>query len=298
MLPLVAHKAITLYRNARLSTLGTRPSWRRVAAHLEMEIDPRDWMDRSFFLGTYDPWLLHLLDRVVRPGDTVLDIGAHKGYVALQLARRAGARGSVLAFEPDPRARACLERHRERNRLPSIRVFAHALGAESGELDFALSNQLGWSSFFPNTTAMPEVAERVSVAVRRLDDLVAEGAIALDPDRFSFAKLDAEGAEPLVLRGMARVLRETNPTLWIEINRASLAAAGAAPPDIERPLRAAGYSLWRIRRFRRFVMPRLRLEPLTSLSDEPGDVFDVVARRVQAAGREALGETADSAEPA
>jgi len=295
MLHLAAHKAIHLIRNARLSTLGTRPSWRRVASRLEMEIDPRDWMDRSFYLGTYDPWLLHLLDRLVRPGDTVLDIGAHKGYVALQLACRVGARGSVLAFEPDPRARAFLERHRERNRLHSIRVFAHALGEEPGEMDFSLSNQLGWSSFFPNTTAMPAVAERVPVRVRRLDDLLDEGSIALDPNRFSFAKLDAEGAEPLVLKGMARVLRENRPTFWIEVNRASLAAAGAAPPDIERPLRAAGYSLWRIIRFRRFAMPRLRLEPLACLSDEPGDVFDVVASRDSAIGRKVLGGTAHAA---
>jgi FkbM family methyltransferase len=284
MLQLAARKAVALYRRARLSLLGTRPTWRPVAPHLMMEIDPVDWMDRSFFLGTYDPWLLHLLDRVIRPGDTAFDIGAQKGYVSLQLARRVGPKGHVLAFEPDPRARVCLERHRERNHLQAIRIFPHALGADSGEVTFALSKQLGWSSFFPNAEAMSAVVERVPVSVRRLDDLVADGTIAVDPARFSFAKLDVEGTEPLVLEGMARLLRETQPVLWIEINRSSLAAAGFTPHDVERPLRAAGYALWGIRRFRRIAAPRLRLEPLPRLDEEAGEVFDVLASRVSPPG--------------
>ena len=270
MLQLAARKAVSFYRRARLSALGTRPSWRPVAPDLTMEIDPSDWMDRSFFLGTYDPWLLHLLDRVIRPGDTALDVGAHKGYVSLQLARRVGPRGCVLAFEPDPRARACLERHRERNRLEAIRVHECALGAETGELAFALSNQLGWSSFHPNAEALPEVKERVPVPVRRLDDLIAAGTVTLDPSRLRFAKLDVEGAEPDVLAGMAGVLRAARPVLWIEVNRPSLAAAGFTAAGIERPLHAAGYALWRIHRYRWIAAARVRLEPISSLDHEPG----------------------------
>lgn len=279
MLLEVARKAVALYRQARIGMLGDHTAWRSVGAQLEMEIDPCDWMDRSFFLGTYDPWLLLLMDRMVRPGDTAVDIGAHKGYVALQLARRVGPAGRVLAFEPDPRARVCLEKHRDRNRLDTLTVLPVAVGSERGEATFALSKQLGWSSFHPNAEALPEVAERVTIPVRALDDLVADGELAFDPAKLSFLKLDVEGHEPLALRGMANLLRSAQPVLWIEINRPSLAAAGFSEADVVNPLTEAGYSMWRVRRTRQLAKRRIDLEPITSLSGETGDVFDVVATR-------------------
>ena len=280
MLQQVARKAVALYRRARLDALGNRVEWRSVSPGLEMEIDPADAMDRSFYLGTYDPWLLHVLDLVLRPGDAALDVGAHKGYVALQLARRVGPAGTVLAFEPDPRARRCLERNRDRNRMTNtVRVFDCALGDVHGEAEFALSDQLGWSSFHPNAEAQPAVRERVAVAVRRLDDLIVAGAIALDPSHLSFVKLDAEGAEPRVLRGMSGLLSRSDAMLWVEVNRPSLSAADSSAAELEGLLRGMGFSLWGVRRFRRVVAPRVRIEPLATLENEPGDLFDLIACR-------------------
>lgn len=285
MLQQVARKALALYRRARIDALGNRVGWRSVAPGLEMEIDPADWMDRSFYLGTYDPWLLHMLDRVIRPGDAAIDVGAHKGYVALHLARRVGPAGTVFAFEPDPRARRCLERHRDRNRMTeTVRVFDCALGDVHGEAEFALSGQLGWSSFHPNAEAQPTIRERVAVAVRRLDDLIAAGAIALDSSRLSFVKLDAEGAEPRVLRGMSGLLSRSDAMLWVEVNRPSLSAADSSTAELEGLLRGMGFGLWRVRRFRRVAAPRVSIEPLATLEDEPGDLFDLIASRRPPAG--------------
>lgn len=280
MLQQVARKAVALYRNARLDALGDRVDWRSVAPGLEMEIDPADWMDRSFYLGTYDPFLLHVLDRVVRPGDTTIDVGAHKGYLALQLARRVGPAGAVFAFEPDPRARRCLERHRDRNQMTAtVRVFDCALSDVHGEAEFALSSQLGWSSFHPNAEAQPTIHERVRVPVRRLDDLVTAGELALEPSSLRFVKLDAEGAEPKVLRGMSALLGRSDATLWVEVNRPSLEAAGSSAAELEAQLRGMGFGLWGVRRFRRVAAARVRVEPLATLADEPGEVFDLIASR-------------------
>ena len=293
MLQQVARKAVALYRNARLDALGDRIDWRSVASGLEMEIDPADWMDRSFYLGTYDPWLLHVLDRVMRPGDIAIDVGAHKGYLAMQLARRTGPTGTVFAFEPDPRARRCLERHRDRNRMTeTVRVFDCALSDVHGEVEFALSRQLGWSSFHPNAEAQPTIHERVLVAVRRIDDLIAAGEIVLDSARLRFVKLDAEGAEPKVLRGMSALLSRSDAMLWIEVNRPSLSASGSSTAELEAQLRGMGFGLWGVRRFRRVVAARVRIEPLVTLEDEPGEVFDVIASRRPPAGLPSSAERA------
>jgi hypothetical protein len=75
-----------LWRDIRLMSLGSRPSWRNLLNSFEMEIDPDDPMDRAFYLGTYDAKLVLTIGEWVKQGDACLDIGAHKGDVTLYLA--------------------------------------------------------------------------------------------------------------------------------------------------------------------------------------------------------------------
>ncbi|NOT34523.1 MAG: FkbM family methyltransferase [Candidatus Eisenbacteria bacterium] len=272
-------RAVHAYRDVRIRLLGKAPSWRRVSRDLEMQIDPSDWMDRAFYLGTYDPALLWLVRRVVRPGHHALDVGAQKGFVSLHLARAVGAAGRVLAFEPDPRMHAQLERHRDRNRLGWLDIEPLALGRESATSSFALSRVAGWSSLFPNPEALSAMSERVEIPVRSLDELVRTAAVRLDPRRLSFVKIDVEGAEPLALQGMRETLATADATLWVEVNRASLAAAGSTPGSISEALESAGYRALLPRFSRRLGLPHVTLEPLRSLDDVPHEVFDVVGQR-------------------
>ena len=242
-----------------------------------MEIDPNDWMDRAFYLGTYDPALASLIRRHVRRGDHCVDVGAQKGYVTLMLSQRVGPPGKVFAFEPDPRAFEVLKLHRERNHQGQIMISPYALGKTHGKHAFALSNRLGWSSFFPNRIARESVASTLGVPVRGLDRLVSDGELDLDPDRLTFVKIDAEGAEPLVLAGMAGILRRSRPVLWIEINRESLEAGGFSTSDIEVPLRDLGFTLLNPRSVRRLGVRRFELEPLSTLDSSVESVFNVVA---------------------
>ena len=69
-----------------------------------MELDLSDDLDRMvYFLGRYyDLDLQLLLDELLRPGDTFINVGANVGYVVLHAASRVGPRGRVIAFEPQP----------------------------------------------------------------------------------------------------------------------------------------------------------------------------------------------------
>jgi FkbM family methyltransferase len=273
----IVRRAVHAWRRARLARLGATPSWRAVGHHLEMWIDPADSMDREFYLGTYDPWLLHVVRCIVRAGDTCLDIGAHKGYVTLRLATLVGSGGRVYAFEPDPRARERLEEHGRRNWLPQVSVLPYAVGREAGDASFSLSTQLGWSSLFPNALARPTVTSTVEVAVRGLDELARTGELAVDVRKLSFIKIDTEGAEGLVLEGMRDILRASRPVLWIEINRDSLEVANTRTSHIESMLQELGFALFLPHRVRLLGVPRVVLEPLSRLDVEHASVFDVLA---------------------
>jgi FkbM family methyltransferase len=261
------------YRRARLAMLGQSVAWRRVGGGFEMLIDPTESHDQSFYLNTFEPALVHLLTRCISSGDTCVDIGSQKGYVTLRMAQLVGASGGVYSFEPDPRARSILQSNIDHNGYAHVKVFSYAIADTAGECTFTLSSVLGWSSRFPNEGARARALESITANTRSLDDLVRTGEIRVD--RLTFIKMDAEGSEPLILRGMRHLLSKTTAVLWIEVNRGSLTAAGSSPDDIEEVLRESGLSLyWPVYYREGYLVPTLRLRPIRNLRTELATVVD------------------------
>lgn len=275
----ISQAAANLYHKARIEVLRGRTAWRSIGNDLQMQIDPNDSMDRLFYLGTYDRWLKMVIRKSVKVGDLCVDVGAHKGYVTLQLARAVGPSGRVFSFEPDVRARVLLEQNCTRNRLENVRIFPYALGSSNGDAEFALSRQLGWSSLFPNAQVASTMIEKMTVPVRRFDDLVRTGEIDFHRSHFSFLKVDSEGSEYHVLSGMETVLTTHAPLLWMEINWASLAVAGTDPEETEDLLVRYGYSLYEIERAKTiFLSPRLRVCPRQHVTSfDKTNVRDILA---------------------
>ncbi len=267
MIRTAVRKLRSQYHGARLRSLGEQPSWVRVAGGFEMFIDPSDELDREFYLGTFEPAMRELIARSVRDGDTCLDIGAQKGYVSLTLAKAVGNKGRVLAFEPDKRAAAKLAANIKRADHSVIDVFHCALGEREGSCTFVLSKVLGWSSRFPNELAKTAIEETVEVKVNSLDEMIARKEILVDASRVSFIKLDAEGSEPLILKGMSALLSTARPVLFMEVNYDSLAAADSSPQDLQHILHNLQLDIYQLEYH---SYPRsLRLNPVTDLSSLP-----------------------------
>lgn len=163
-------------------------------------------LDHELMYNGFEESEMRFVARLLRPGMTVLDVGAHHGLYTLLASKRVGSRGRVIAFEPSPRERIRLGRHLRLNRCRNVDVESCAAGNEPGEADlFLVDGFRDWG----NSLRPPAVAEptrRVSVPVRRLDDVLAQ----LDVERVDFIKLDAEGGELAVLEG-ARKLLQTAP---------------------------------------------------------------------------------------
>lgn len=200
-----------------------------------MMIDPTEFHDRAFYLGVYEPEVSALIAAVVSPGDTCIDIGAQKGYFTLQMARRVGPTGAVHSFEPDPNAQRILAEHIRHNQFANATLHPYLISDVDGTRSFVVSSVIGWSSCFPNDLAQQHAAQTITVEARALD------GINIDPSRISFIKLDAEGAEPLAIRGMLDTLRSCDACLCMEINMGSLQAASFSVDDLEQPLLNVGY---------------------------------------------------------
>jgi FkbM family methyltransferase len=178
------------------------------------------------------------ISRLLRPGMTVLDVGAHHGLYTLLASKLVGSGGRVIAFEPSSRERRRLARNLRINRCTNVDVQSCALGDHSGESDFYLVEGIhDWC----NSLRAPNIDERTSkvrVEVRRLDD-VLEG---IGRPHVDFIKLDVEGAELSFLRGAPRVFRgDARPVILVEVQDVRTAPWGYAAREIVRFLADDSY---------------------------------------------------------
>ncbi len=176
-----------------------------------------------------------LLRRYLRPGMTVFDMGANVGFYTESFARRVGVSGRVHAFEPDP---LCSEILRDRvGRFANVHVESVALGEQSGEATLFCSNR----DRAENRTHVfgPEVpAETVRVPVVTIDGYCRSRGV----ERVDAVKMDVEGDEVRVLRGMAGTLARTPPAwMFIEFCPGQLRGSGSSPEEFWALLAEHGY---------------------------------------------------------
>jgi FkbM family methyltransferase len=171
-------------------------------------------IDREiFFFGAYAADELRFLDRAARAiapagGLNFFDIGANVGQHSLWMARRAAR---VFAFEPSARAVAQLSANIAANQIENVRLFDFALGEEDIEA------QLG-SGFAHNAGSRSllwtlDEAKAETVRVRRGADVFDEH----DLPAMHLLKLDVEGFEKSVLRGLAGRIARDRPVIMMEL---------------------------------------------------------------------------------
>jgi FkbM family methyltransferase len=158
-------------------------------------------------LEAYDRPTLAWLTRLVTKGSVVFDIGAHVGYHALAMARKVGPSGRVYAFEPHPGSARLLMRNARR--FPTIEVVNAAVADFDGTALLVPGG--GDTSTFHVVAsprggpALPEVGQAAAhvVPVLRLDSWSEKRGIS----QIDVAKVDAEGMDLGVLRGMGTLLQ-------------------------------------------------------------------------------------------
>lgn len=176
---------------------------------------------KSYWLGTHEPHTQAMLREHVREGMVVYDCGANVGYFSVMLARLAGARGRVYAFEPSPASVASLRAARELNGLTNLTVVPEAVWDAPATLRFCRGDE-GASlvsdhveGVFGEAAASRVTSQSVvEISANSLDNFVYEEGHP-PPD---FIKLDVEGAEGRAMRGARRLLAERRPGLLLEIH--------------------------------------------------------------------------------
>jgi FkbM family methyltransferase len=181
---------------------------RRVTRQVEgmwYELDLTELIDVGIFLEQYERDVVALIERLTRPGFTVLDIGANIGAHAVRFSKLVGPTGHVYAFEPMEYAYTKLVRNLSLNNASNTKTLRLALS------DAAVAQQqVHFRSSW--TTSGRRQDPESSVEMRRLDDWArAEGV-----DHVDLIKLDVDGFEYRVLAGGRELIARTTPVILIE----------------------------------------------------------------------------------
>lgn len=189
--------------------------------------------------GVFEPAGTDLVTRLLRPGDVCVDAGCHVGYYTCLFAHLVGPTGYVYAFDANPESCLLTRRNLEANHLENAEVTQAALGDQQGSTTFYVStdDQTGLSSLGP----IPRHKEAIAVPWLRLQDFLRERRIP----RVRLLKLDVEGAEEIVLRGLTRFLKERRIDLvLIECYDERLELLNTSTEKVAGLLHEAGYQSW------------------------------------------------------
>lgn len=238
------------WREWLIRTLLSRRGVARTVNGIPLRVDPAG---RHVFTPVYDEGAAASLRSYLREGMEAWNVGANIGVYALQLAHYVGAAGRVVAFEPNPEARAVLHRNVAFNALHArVEVVPSAVGSAPGTVDFYASGADGMGRAGRPNPRLTKT-DRIEVPVTTLDTFAAARGripdlVMMDIEGWEIAAL--EGARALI--GRTRFIVELHPDAW--------QWSGHSRADLERLLDAAG----------------LEARPLSGQRDPLGELGQVV----------------------
>jgi FkbM family methyltransferase len=196
------------------------------------------WIDRFRFelmMNWFEVESVSWCRRLIAPGMTVIDVGAHIGYYTRILSGLVGPTGQVLAFEPEADNLSLLRHNTGGKTYRNVRSFNLALGDRNGEALLYLSQGNSDHSLCRDYRVSTET--RV-IPIRTLDAMLTEQRVST----IDFVKIDVEGAELAVLEGMRQTVeRSPDVAMLIECNPVAQTSAGASPGQLIARISELGF---------------------------------------------------------
>ena len=210
-----------------------------VRFEFDFNLDPMVWL---MYAGTYAMPVVEIMRSTLKQGDKFIDVGANIGYLSALAAGFVGRYGEVHSFEPVPEYFERLRSLAEMN--PEFRIVTNqvALGDEPGQagIDIGIQGNIGWNTMVTHLMALEACKASVNVPVIRLDRYIRERSL----DRIALIKIDTEGFESHVLRGLEEYFREASdlPPIICEIMPSAYPLVGHSIEELVHFMTANGYA--------------------------------------------------------
>ena len=220
-------------------------------ASVDVVIPLRIKEEYTYFVDLQDPHSFYMVSEFLKEnaearimsdfvsqGDTLVDVGANLGFFSVIASRLVGMDGMVIAVEPQPRLAALLEKTLKTNRLSPYQVHQVACSNYTGQAEFyvptSTSGMAGLVASFSATGRHRTYPVQVIPFDQLIDWRNLPGNI--------FLKIDVEGSEFAFLQGAQEMIRGCRPVILLEVNPATLKAAGVDAQALVDFLAQLGYA--------------------------------------------------------
>jgi len=215
--------------------LAVEPSFRSIVTAVLLA--EGDWFEKE----------MELWRNSLKPGMTVIDVGANVGVYTFTAARRVGPRGRVLAVEPFSGCLRCLEETCRINELDWVKICGGAASDRIGTARLQLYTASELNEIITGDVEEPVHGSFEEVPCFTLDSLVEQENV----NRVDYLKIDAEGHEMSVLIGSEKILSKFFPIILYE----NIASSKGSNLPVAEYLKSKGYKLFRYQPYAQELIP-------------------------------------------
>lgn len=223
-------------RSRFCSYLGDHLAVCRVLGNMKMFVDTRDHVLAPHLMtdGYWESWITLAMLRALKPGMVAVDVGANYGYYTILMGRCVGRTGKVVAFEPNPHLATLMRKSLWISGIRQIdEVREEAAYSTTGEqVRFFIPDERPMNARVVDEA--PYAGNMIDVPTVRLDDVL--------PERVDFIKIDAEGGEREIWRGMSKTI-ENNPQLQVFLEFNPQRTSNYDPHEFLKTIRDDGFEL-------------------------------------------------------
>jgi len=189
--------------------------------NMKMLIDDKDSLGLSSD-NAFEPLETQWVKNLISTGDIVLDIGANIGYYSLLFSSLVGEKGQVYAFEPESSNYKLLEKNLQLNNITNVKTFQKGVSDKNATgILYLCEDNKGMHRAYPSLLC----GDGVDIDLVRLDSFFEQNAI-----QFNFIKMDIEGYEYLALKGMQKLIKNSQKlNLLMEFSPSSMVECGHDP---------------------------------------------------------------------
>ena len=203
----------TVYKIADAATLGRGINREISGEKVKFPLRWSRWYEKD-----YEPETFDFLRQNVKPGATVLDLGAHMGLFSVVMSQLVGKKGRVYSFEPTPSTRNVLKEVIKINGCNhNVLIRSEAVSKQKGTFFFYDTGDLVSNANSLVQTARSE--SKIKVNAISLDEFAAE-----QKEKIDCLKIDVEGAELDLLEGAKKVFTEMRPVALLSLHPVSIKA--------------------------------------------------------------------------
>ncbi len=199
---------------------------------------------RSMYLGLNSTSTIRVLLNNIKKGSCFIDAGAHIGYISAIGAGLVGKKGQVHSFEPIPIYFEKLDELSRTNKDYNIFANNFALGDSLGKTKININKfSIGSNSIVSGLLNPNLIRETIEIEVKRLDDYIFKKKI----QNISLIKIDVEGYELILLKGLSRFFennKDTLPPLLVEITPTAYPLLGFKLEDLDNLLKEFNYQAY------------------------------------------------------